>query len=69
MVGFLLFVAGIGWKLAMGIPLGIWVSPPEGLMNVWRAITAIHIGGFILFAASLAYYLWKGRKAGIAHSI
>ncbi|RLI46087.1 hypothetical protein DRO69_03895 [Candidatus Bathyarchaeota archaeon] len=62
-LGFILFLAGIVWKLASGIPLGIWVNPPESLVAAWWAFTAIHIAGFFLFVVSLIYYLWKGRKA------
>jgi len=28
-VGFVLFIIGIIWKVTMGIPLGIWVRPPR----------------------------------------
>jgi len=63
-VGFILFIVGIIWKLVSGIPLGIWVKPPESLVVAWWGFTALHIGGFFLFVISLVYYLWKGRKAG-----
>jgi hypothetical protein len=63
-VGFILFIAGMIWKLGMGIPLGFWVNPPESLVTAWQAVTALHWAGFILFVISLIYYLWKGRKAG-----
>jgi len=62
-VGFVLFLVGIVWKLALGIPLGIWVRPPESLVVAWWAFTSIHMAGFFLFVVSLIYYLWKGRKA------
>ena len=63
-VGFIVFIVGIIWKLVLGIPLGIWVGPPENLVVEWWTITVIHIGGFFLFVISLVYYLWKGRKTG-----
>jgi len=63
-VGFVLFIIGLIWKLVLGIPLGIWVEPPESLVVEWWASTVIHLVGFFLFVVSLIYYLWKGRKAG-----
>jgi hypothetical protein len=62
-VGFILFIAGMIWKLAMGIPLGFWASPPEDLVTAWQAVTAVHWAGFFIFVISLVYYLWKERTA------
>jgi len=63
-VGFILFMVGIIWKLGSGIPLGIWVTPPESLVAAWWALTAVHMAGLFIFVISSVYYLWKGRKAG-----
>jgi len=63
-VGLILFMVGIVWKLGSGIPLGIWVTPPEGLVAMWWAFTVLHWAGLVLFVISLVYYLWKGRTAG-----
>gem|GEM_PF-3505775 len=62
-VGFILFIVGIIWKLVSGIPLGIWVTPPENLVIAWWAFTVLHWAGLFLFVISLVYYTWKGRKA------
>jgi len=43
-VGFVLFIIGLVWKLILGIPLGIWVTPPENLVVEWWTITLIHKG-------------------------
>jgi membrane-bound ClpP family serine protease len=63
-VGLILFVIGLIWKLALGIPLGIWEGPPANLVVEWWTITVIHIGGLVLFVISIIYYLLKGRKTG-----
>jgi len=62
-LGVILFTVGIVWKLVSGVPLGIWARAPEGLVAIWWAFTVIHIVGFFLLVVSLAYYLFKGRKA------
>jgi len=38
LVGFILFIVGMIWKLVSGIPLGIWVTPPESLLVGWVKI-------------------------------
>ena len=63
-VGFVLFIVGLIWKLALGIPLGIWVAPPENLVVEWWTITAIHLGGLALCLVSVVYYLLRGRTTG-----
>lgn len=63
-LGFILFMVGMILKLVSGIPLGIWVTPPESLVVEWWAFTALHWAGLFLFVISLIYYLWKGRKTG-----
>ena len=52
-MGFILFIVGLIWKIVLGIPLGIWVVPPENLVVEWWTITAIHIGGLVIFVISL----------------
>ena len=61
-VGFFFFIVGLICKLVLGIPLGIWVGPPENLVVEWWTITTIHIGGLFLCIISLVYYLLRGRK-------
>ncbi|MFW9844035.1 MAG: hypothetical protein ACFFEV_05645 [Candidatus Thorarchaeota archaeon] len=41
---------------------GTWVGPPESLAIAWWTITAIQLGGLLLFVISLMYYLLKVRK-------
>ena len=63
-LGIALFIGGLVAKIILGIPLGIWVVPPEALVVEWWTITVIHLGGLVLFIISLVYYLLKVRRTG-----